>query len=145
MGILDTLKTKKSKAAASAAPSKKSSAPVSRAGEASEQKQTEALSSGKPASLHAPLTLLSTHVSEKTTTAESTNNTYTFLVEKTATKVQIKQVFFSMYGIMPRAVRTVNMEGKRTRFGRKKGKRADMKKAYVLLPKGKTVSVHEGV
>lgn len=70
---------------------------------------------------------------------------YTFFVASAANKVEIKEAIKELYGVMPTRVRIQNTEGKRVRFGRNMGRRNDMKKAIVVLPKGQTISIHEGV
>lgn len=83
-------------------------------------------------------------VSEKTATLEA-EGTYAFVINKKSNKYQVKEAVREVYGIMPKKVRIVNVEGKRTNFGRMLGKRSDWKKAFVALPKGKTINIHEGV
>lgn len=83
-------------------------------------------------------------VTEKSAVLESENK-YSFIVDKRANKKQIKIAVKDSYGVMPVDVKTVNVEGKRKRFGKNFGKRKDFKKAMVSLPKGKTINVHEGV
>ena len=83
-------------------------------------------------------------VSEKATIAESENR-YTFVVEKNATKSDIKRAIKQIYGVDPLKVRVINVQGKVLRFGRKYGKRKDWKKAFVTLSKGQSIRVHEGV
>lgn len=83
-------------------------------------------------------------VTEKTAGMES-DNKYTFAVAKNADKFQIKKSVKDMYGVTPKAVNVVNIEGRRLRFRGLKGKRSDYKKAVVTLPKGKTIVVHKGV
>ena len=39
----------------------------------------------------------------------------------------------------------INVEGKKVRHGRNKGKRKEWKKAIVTLPAGQSISIHEGV
>lgn len=88
--------------------------------------------------------LLRPVVSEKAMARESAG-VYTFVVDPAASKVDIKQAVAQVYGVVPTGVRVTNTEGKRVRFGRFSGKRKDMKKAIVTLPKGKKISIHEGV
>jgi large subunit ribosomal protein L23 len=83
-------------------------------------------------------------VSEKAVHAEA-RGTYTFVVKPAINKSMVKQAVKQVYGVWPKSVRVVNVEGKRLRFGRSFGKRQDWKKAIVTLPKGKTISIHEGV
>lgn len=83
-------------------------------------------------------------VSEKAAQNEG-RGVYTFLIKPEATKVEVKQAVKQTYGVVPTKVRVMNMEGKRVRFGRRRGRRSDWKKAIVTLPKGRTISIHEGV
>jgi large subunit ribosomal protein L23 len=83
-------------------------------------------------------------LSEKALNAEA-NGTYTFEVAREATKIQVKQAITSLYGVTPKKVRMMNIEGKKTLFRRVRGSRSAYKKAIVTLPKGKTISIHEGV
>lgn len=83
-------------------------------------------------------------VSEKSAVAESFNK-YSFVVAAKATKGQIKQAVAEVYGVKPLAINIVNVQGRRVRFGKNMGRRSDFKKAMVTLPKGKSISIHEGV
>lgn len=83
-------------------------------------------------------------VTEKSAVNESKNK-YTFIVSGKATKTQVKQAVKQIYGQMPAVVNMVNVEGRAVRFGRNFGRRSDYKKAIVTMPKGKTISIHEGV
>ncbi|MBI2990512.1 MAG: 50S ribosomal protein L23 [Candidatus Magasanikbacteria bacterium] len=88
--------------------------------------------------------LISPLVSEKATDAERTG-VYTFKVARKASKMEIKNAVKAVYGVVPVMVRTVTLEGKRMRFSGNHGKRSDWKKALVTLPKGASISIHEGV
>lgn len=83
-------------------------------------------------------------VTEKATVAESENK-YTFLVAKSAGKKSVAEAVEKVYGVKPTAVRIINAQGKTVRFGHSYGRRGDFKKAIVSLPKGKTLTLHEGV
>jgi len=83
-------------------------------------------------------------ISEKAA-GQEVNGVYAFIVDKKTSKLQIKRAIFQAYGIMPKKVRVMNMEGKKVRFGRQYGRRSDWKKALVTLPKGKIINIHEGV
>ena len=83
-------------------------------------------------------------LSEKTTMQEAAGQ-YTFVVTPDATKPAIKRAIKEVYGVAPRRVNIINVEGKKKRFGRFIGRRSDWKKAIVSLPKGKTIQIHEGV
>lgn len=83
-------------------------------------------------------------ISEKATIGES-YGVYTFFVARSATKPQVKQAVKKLYGVLPRQVRLINVQGKHIRFGRTAGRRKDRKKAIVTLPAGTTMSIHESV
>lgn len=83
-------------------------------------------------------------ISEKAATQE-VRGVYTFIVENNVSKDAIKKAVEQVYGVRPAMVRTVNYEGKQVRFGYRKGRRSDWKKAIVTLPKGHTIHIHEGV
>lgn len=83
-------------------------------------------------------------VTEKAAIMQSANK-YSFLVDRSANKYQIKEAVLKKYGVKPVAVNVVNVQGKFVRFGRTMGKRSDFRKAIVTLPQGKSITVHEGV
>jgi len=61
-------------------------------------------------------------------------NQYTFIVDKSANKVQIKKAVEDIFGVKIKAVNTMNIKGKKRRMGRfPEGKRPDYKKAIVTL------------
>lgn len=83
-------------------------------------------------------------VTEKASVLQSMNK-YSFVIATWATKNQVKQAMLDLYGVATSKIHVVNMEGKRIRFGKNQGRKADAKKAIVTLPKGQTITVHEGV
>jgi len=93
---------------------------------------------------HAYRILIRPCVSEKATEAE-THSVYTFIVSEDASKTDIISAVEAIYGKRPSRVRTARFEGKRMRFGYRRGKRKDWKKAYVYMPQGVTLHIHEGV
>ena len=58
---------------------------------------------------------------------------YSFEVNKTANKVQIKNAIERIYGVKVQKVRTANRHGKLRRRGRAFGRTAAWKKAVVFL------------
>lgn len=140
MGILQRLTKKDAKE--KVAPTKKE-----RSVEAAPKKETKETAVSQTSSTISVSTsriLVRPYVSEKAVHGEAVGR-YTFLVRRDANKMHVKKAIFDIYGIHPVSVRLMNMEGKRVRFGRSLGKRQDMKKAIVTLPKGKTISIHSGV
>lgn len=72
-------------------------------------------------------------------------NKYVFAVENKSNKIEIAKAIDEVYGVKPISVNIINIQGKKTRYGKTKGKRKDWKKAIIELPKGKTIKVYEGV
>ena len=58
---------------------------------------------------------------------------YTFIVKKTANKMEIKLAVEKLFGVKVESVNTVNCKGKLKRMGRNEGYRPDYKKAIVQL------------
>ncbi len=71
-------------------------------------------------------------ITEKST-EEMEENKYTFVVDKRANKVQIKQAVKELFDVDVKKVRTMNMQGKLKRLGRFEGRRPSWKKAIVVL------------
>lgn len=145
MGIIDTIKKRTPKTADNKAASV----------EASEVKEAKPKKAAKKATAIAPTGKVSLHgiahkvliapiVSEKSTLKEATH-VYTFLVEKNANKIEIKKAVEEVYGVKPLKIRTVLVDGKSTRFGRRMGRRSSYKKAIVTTSKDQRLAIHEGV
>ena len=83
-------------------------------------------------------------VTEKSTEL-SAENKYVFIVSKRANKNQIAKAVHALYKIKPVKINIINNKGKKKRLGRTWGKRKDIKKAIVALPKGKKLDIYEGV
>ncbi len=83
-------------------------------------------------------------LSEKAAVLASTNQ-YVFLVQKGSNRIQVSSAIQHTYGMKPVSVNILNVTGKKLRFGGRKGKRSDWKKAIVTLPAGQTINVYEGV
>jgi large subunit ribosomal protein L23 len=74
-----------------------------------------------------------------------TENKYVFYVATDANKIEISKAINEVYGVKPVSINIVRMQGKNVTYARIKGKRKDWKKAIVMLPKGKTINIYEGV
>ena len=83
--------------------------------------------------------LLAPHVSEKSATAADSGEQVVFKVAVDATKPEIKQAVELMFNVKVRNVTTLNVKGKRKRFGTLQGRRSDWKKAYVALEPGQEI------
>lgn len=63
-------------------------------------------------------------------------NRYEFIVDKRATKTEIKLAIEEIFGVQVEKVNTLNQDGKMKRQGMNMGRRASTKKAYVQLKEG---------
>ena len=71
---------------------------------------------------------------------------YTFVVHPEANKVQVKRAIEEVFGVKVKDVQTMNFLGKTKRVGVHVGKRADFKKAVVMLTEdSKTIEFFEGM
>ncbi|HWX24604.1 MAG TPA: 50S ribosomal protein L23 [Vicinamibacteria bacterium] len=75
-------------------------------------------------------------ITEKTTLLKETQRALCFEVHKDATKPEIKKAVETLFSVKVSNVRVANVRGKFKRQGRYVGKRADWKKAYVVLKEG---------
>jgi large subunit ribosomal protein L23 len=83
-------------------------------------------------------------ITEKATMA-SENGAVVFEVDIAANKPAIKEAVETLFGVKVKAVNTVLTKGKQKRFRGVKGRRADIKKAYVTLEEGNTIDVTTGL
>ena len=89
-------------------------------------------------------TLVHPLVTEKATMLAEKNQ-YVFQVQTQATKAEIKQAIFEVYGIKPIKINTCNFSGKSVRYGRVQGTTKSWKKAVITVPEGEKIQVFEGV
>ena len=82
-------------------------------------------------------------MTEKTTSLNSANNSYTFKVSLNANKIEIKKAIEKIFDVNVISVNTMRQRGKIKRMGRYSGKRADWKKAVVKLQPGDTIADFE--
>ena len=83
-------------------------------------------------------------ITEKATMA-SEANAVVFEVAIDAAKPQIKAAVEELFGVKVKAVNTTITKGKTKRFRGIRGKRKDVKKAYVTLEEGNTIDVTTGL
>ena len=83
-------------------------------------------------------------ITEKATMA-SESGAVVFEVAMDANKPQIKDAVETLFGVKVKAVNTTITKGKTKRFRGQKGKRKDVKKAYVTLEEGNTIDVTTGL
>ncbi len=76
--------------------------------------------------------LIRPYITEKTN-LDINEGKYTFIVDKRATKTQVKQAVEKLFGVKVMSVNTVIYEGKEKRQGVHVGKTASFKKAMVKI------------
>ncbi len=89
-------------------------------------------------------------ITEKmTAVTEKYPNRYGFIVDKRASKSQIKKAVEDMYDVTVTSVNTMVFFGKRqmryTRTGFQTGKKSDFKKAIVTLDEGQTIDFYSNI
>ena len=82
-------------------------------------------------------------VSEKSYDLIDDFNTYTFVVDRGANKIQIGQAVEAIFDVDVLSVNTMNRKGKHKRTGWVVGKRKDTKRALVTLAAGDSIDVFE--
>ena len=91
------------------------------------------------------LTEKATRLKEEAVKRKKTGETFVFDVDPRANKIQIRAAVEEVFGVNVANVRTVNVAGKKRRYGRFEGERPSWKKAYVTLkPGSKTIDYLEG-
>ncbi|MDX1711181.1 MAG: 50S ribosomal protein L23 [Rhodovibrionaceae bacterium] len=83
-------------------------------------------------------------VTEKSTLA-SEHNQIAFEVPLDASKPEIKAAIEDLFKVKVKAVNTLRTKGKVKRFRGIKGRRSDVKKAYVTLEEGHNIDVTTGI
>ena len=83
-------------------------------------------------------------VTERSTELSDDRGAYTFIVNKTANKIEIKHAVETLFDVKVATVRTANYRGKWRRVGQSYGKKAAYKKAVVTLIEGERIDVYEG-
>jgi large subunit ribosomal protein L23 len=91
------------------------------------------------------LTEKATRLKEEAVKRKKAGETFVFDVDPRANKIQIRAAVEEVFGVNVANVRTVNVAGKKRRYGRFEGARPSWKKAYVTLkPGSKTIDFLEG-
>jgi len=88
--------------------------------------------------------LVSPLVTEKST-AQSSENRYSFVCAKNATKEEIKSAVEVLFKVKVIGLNTLNHKGKTKRFRGVMGQQSNTKKAIVRLAKGQTIDVGAGL
>jgi len=84
-------------------------------------------------------------VTEKSSAAYTARKEYAFRADPGATKREIKAAIEGLFHVTVEGIRTSVQRSKRRTLGRREGRRARWKKAYVVLKEGDTIQgVFEG-
>ena len=94
--------------------------------------------------MNASSILLRPVITEKTTDMQERGR-YTFEVALGSTKLDIKQAVQTVFSVDVVKVNTMNIRGKRKRFGPRLAARPSRKKAIVTLAAGQSITIFEGV
>ena len=89
-------------------------------------------------------TIISPLVTEKSTTQREGQNQYSFMVDKRANKIEIKEAVERLFKVKVTEVRTTMIRGKVKKLGSRFGKRPDWKKAIVTVKEGDRIDFFEG-
>ncbi|VAX31224.1 LSU ribosomal protein L23p (L23Ae) [hydrothermal vent metagenome] len=82
---------------------------------------------------------------EKATYLKETGNKLIVEVDRKANKIEIRKAFEEVFKVKVAKVATINVRGKKKKWGRSVGRSAAMKKAVVTLGKGEKLDFIEGV
>lgn len=72
-------------------------------------------------------------------------NKYSFYVDKSANKIEIKKAVEELFKVSVLNVNTLSVKGKIKKMGRYAGKTPDRKKAIVTLKEGDKIEIFEGM
>lgn len=85
-------------------------------------------------------------ITEKATNLSDNSNQYTFIVDKRANKIEIRNAVESMYNVPVLAVNTAILPGRfvsrNTRSGIVRGRKSAYKKAIITLPAGEEIDLY---
>ena len=82
-------------------------------------------------------------ITEKSNLQKEHNNSYAFMVDINANKIEIKNAIEEIFHVHVEKVNTIRQRGKVKRMGRFSGKKADWKKAIVKLKSGDSIELAE--
>ena len=84
-------------------------------------------------------------VTEKSMMLKDSQNKVSFEVHPKANKQEIKEAVEKLFNVKVQKVNTINVKGKRKRWGRFEGRKKNWKKAIVTLRPGDRIELFEGV
>ncbi len=93
--------------------------------------------------------LVRPHITEKTSRESEDSNVFTFIVNKRANKIQIREAIEDMYGVTVDSIRTAIIPAKTksrfTKAGLLKGRTNAFKKAIVQVAEGDTIDFYSNI
>ena len=84
-------------------------------------------------------------ITEKGSVLREQANQFSFEVDTTANKIEIKRAVETIFKVKVKEVRTQMMHGKVKRLGRSAGRRPDWKRAIVTLAADQTIELFDQV
>jgi len=88
-------------------------------------------------------------ITEKATNESELRNAFTFVVDRNANKIQIKEAVESAYGVTVEGVRTLNViskiKSRYTKTGMVTGKTSAYKKAIIKVAEGETIDLYSNL
>lgn len=84
-------------------------------------------------------------ISEKAEINRNQTNRYTFIVDRAANKVQIRQAVEAIFKVTVESVNTMNIKPENARYGQQEYRTRCVKKAIVQLKEGDSITYFEGV
>jgi large subunit ribosomal protein L23 len=84
-------------------------------------------------------------ITEKGSVLREQSNQFSFEVDTTANKIEIKRAVETIFKVKVTEVRTQMMHGKVKRLGRSAGRRPDWKRAIVTLAADQTIELFDQV
>ena len=84
-------------------------------------------------------------ITEKGSVLREQSNQFSFEVDATANKIEIKRAVETIFKVKVKEVRTQMMHGKVKRLGRSAGRRPDWKRAIVTLAADQTIELFDQV
>lgn len=82
-------------------------------------------------------------ITERSSDLIEGENKYTFIVDKKANKIEIKEAVEKLFDVTVLKVNTMNVKPKKRRVGRYEGYRSGYKKAVVQLVEGDIIELFE--
>lgn len=92
-----------------------------------------------------PLDILRRPIITEKSTLMQDEGRYAFEVSRRANKLQVKRAVETAFGVTVVKVNTMNVRGKRKRYGPRTSAQKSWKKALVTLAPGDNITIFEGV